>query len=570
MITTTQKLVSPTLVPPMDSVASPTSRLGDGWDLVPFILLLATFIFLGLTGHDPWKADEAYIFGIIHSMLEDGSWLVPLVAGEPFMEKPPLYAWVAAWLVRGLRGWLAAPDAARITSGLFMTATCWAIASAARNWWGDGNGRYAPILLTACVGLTVQSHMMMPDVPLLTSFSLACWGYSIAQRRSTAGGLLLGLGVGIGFLSKGVLGPAIIGLTSILLPVCFKQWRESRYRNTLVIALITSLPMLLIWPTLLYLHVPDLFSTWFWDNNFGRFLGFSAAGRGTEHPPYFWWQTLPWFTFPVLPIALHALWQWRRQIVTHPGIQCTILLTTVTLVVLLSSACVRAVYALPILAPLAILAVPSARSLPLLVNRLWAGGSLILFVVPAAIIWSGWLIMMRTSAVPHWSWITRHLPADFVPQFDLLDFSVAAAVTAGACYGLRRYNATQSPACGLFSWTIGLTLVWGLLSTLWMPWLDYAKSYTRVFESIPWPHTHGCIASLGLGEGERAMLDYTADRRTYRQEVTARPDCDLLFLQGYVASGAGIIDSTKWELIWSGGRPGDTWQKFWLFRARNL
>ena len=570
MIMTTHKLVSPALDFPPDLIALLTKRSGGARNLVPIILLLAAFIFLGLTGHDPWKADEAYIFGIVHSMLEDGSWLVPLVAGEPFMEKPPLYAWVAAWLVRGLDGWLTAPDAARMTSGLFMATTCWAIASAARNWWGDGYGRYGALLLTACLGLTVQSHMMMPDVPLLTSFSVACWGYSIAQRRSTAAGLLLGLGVGIGFLSKGILGPAVIGLTSILLPVCFKQWRETSYRNMLAIALITSLPLLLVWPTLLYWHAPDLFSTWFWDNNFGRFLGFSAAGRGTEHPPYFWWQTLPWFTFPVLPMALYVLWQRWRQIVAHPGMQYTILLTAVMLVVLLFSACVRAVYALPMLAPLAILAVPSARSLPLLVNRLWAGGSLILFGVPAAIIWTGWLIMMCTSAVPQWSWITRYLPADFVPQFDLANFSFAAVLTAGACYGIRRYHAVQSPARGLFSWMIGLTVVWGLLSTLWMPWLDYAKSYTQVFESIPWPHSHECITSLGLGEGERAMLDYTADRLTYRQEVTARPDCDLLFFQGYVNTGAGVIDSSKWELIWSGGRPGDSWQRFWLFRARKL
>jgi 4-amino-4-deoxy-L-arabinose transferase-like glycosyltransferase len=45
----------------------------------------------GLTGHDPWKQDEAYTFGIIRNMVASGDLVVPRVAADPFMEKPPAF-----------------------------------------------------------------------------------------------------------------------------------------------------------------------------------------------------------------------------------------------------------------------------------------------------------------------------------------------------------------------------------------------------------------------------------------------------------------------------------------------
>lgn len=536
--------------------------------LLPFILLLTAFIFFGLTGHDPWKADEPYIFGIVHSMLDDGSWLVPMVGGEPFMEKPPLYAWVAVFLVRCLGRWLTAPDAARLASGLFMSVTCWALACSARQWWGRGTGRYAPVLLVACLGVLVQGHMMMPDVPLMTGFAIALWGLSRMSTDTTGAGILLGVGAGIAFLAKGLFGPAVLGITALLLPLCGGQWRTRTYRNALGIALLVALPLLLTWPMLLYQRSPSLFSEWFWDNNFGRYFGSSLVSHGTEHVPYFWCQTLPWFTFPVLPLALHGLWQKRLEIATSAGMQCMVMMSAVLLLVLWSSASARVVYALPLLVPLAVLAVPSALALGGRVARAWIWSSVGLFGALSAMLWLGWLLMMATDATPRWAWLTRHLPADFIPEFEGGAFVMAALATlaVAASVGSR----TWVPAAGraVVTWVLGLTLVWTLLSTLWMPWLDYAKSYTNVFESIPWPVAYDCITSIRLGESERAMLHYVNDRITQRQEVFPQSKCGLLFVQGYVNSGPGNVDARRWVQVWSGARPGDGWQRFWLFRAR--
>ena len=535
-------------------------------NLLPYVLVVMVFIFLGLTGHDPWKADEAYVFGVIHTILETGNWLIPTIAGEPFMEKPPLYYWVAAVCVYLLGGWMDQPDAARMASGLFMTISAFAIGSATHAWWGKGVGRYAPLLLLGCLGTLTQTHMMMPDVPLLTGFALSAWGLSRILSLPKTGGVLLGLGVGVTFLSKGILGPAVIGMTTLMLPVCFNEWRNGRYARGIVVAFFVALPMLSIWPFLLHDRSPGLFMVWFWENNFGRYFGFSGVRSGTEHPKGFWLQTLPWFTFPALPLALFALWRQRLVILTHPAMQYGLISTLVILLVLSFSESVRAVYALPLLVPLAILAAPSVSHIPQLADWAWTKISQWLFGLLAAVIWLGWAIMMATDAAPAWPRLLRVLPSDFVPTFDLPIFLMALTLTCVAwcaCRWFRRY-----PAYGLTTWFTGMTLTWALLTTLWMPWLDYAKSYQRVFSAIPWPSSVDCVTSIGMGESERAMLNYVAHRITIRRELFPATKCRALLMQGFVASGPGEVDLSVWEPVWDGARPGDEWQRFWLFRNR--
>ena len=67
-------------------------------------LLCAAWILPGLFAHDPWKPDEAVAFGVVYEILQGGSWVVPSLAGEPFVEKPPLYYLTAAAVAK-LASW---------------------------------------------------------------------------------------------------------------------------------------------------------------------------------------------------------------------------------------------------------------------------------------------------------------------------------------------------------------------------------------------------------------------------------------------------------------------------------
>jgi len=76
-------------------------------------LLCLAWMLPGLVGHDPWKPDEAYSFGLVYHILQTGDWIVPTLAGEPFMEKPPLFYITAALFAKGFGWLLPLHDAAR-------------------------------------------------------------------------------------------------------------------------------------------------------------------------------------------------------------------------------------------------------------------------------------------------------------------------------------------------------------------------------------------------------------------------------------------------------------------------
>ena len=45
---------------------------------VSLFLLCATWVLTGLTGHDPWKPNEAYSFGLIFQIIQNHDWIVPM------------------------------------------------------------------------------------------------------------------------------------------------------------------------------------------------------------------------------------------------------------------------------------------------------------------------------------------------------------------------------------------------------------------------------------------------------------------------------------------------------------
>jgi 4-amino-4-deoxy-L-arabinose transferase-like glycosyltransferase len=411
---------------------------------------------------------------------------------------------------------------------------------------------------------------MLTDIPLLTGFALASCGFALARTRALASGLVLGIGVAVGFLAKGILAPGVLGLTAVLLPVCFQDWRNRTYFCALAIALLVALPGLLIWPAALYLRSASLFMDWFWLNNIGRFIGFSVPLLGAPHQKGYWLQTIPWFTFPALPLALTTLWQRRQAILTTAPIQFSVVMCGVLMTVLGVSASARPNYALPLLLPICLLAAPATVALSAHVDRLWDWSARLLFGALSASIWAIWMLMMVRETLPDWPLIGRYLPLDFIPQLGFDDIAVAPLLTVLAFLVMWRQPKIQGR--GIISWVTGITLCWGLVSTLWLEWIDYAKSYRSVFTSMhsAMPHKHRCIVSSGLGESERAMLRYVLGVNTHRREITANADCDLLLINGTAESPPRDLDPARWTLAWEGARPCDLRERFWLFKKADI
>lgn len=453
---------------------------------------------------------------------------MPTLAGQPFVEKPPLFFWTAAIFAR-LFGWaLPLHDAARLASAFYVALTLWFTYLTA------GRRIAAPLLLAGCLGYLQHAHQLITDDALMAGIAIGIYG--IAQRS----GLALGIGAGIAFLSKGLLGPGVLGLSALAM-FAFREWRTPAYLRSWLVALGAFAPWALVWPWLLYRHSPALFHEWFWVNNFGRFTGEAGLGGVLDHAHYA--KALVWFAFPAWPLALWALWRGRMK---TPLAQLAVVTFVVIFAVLSAASAARTLYGLPLLVPLALLAAIGVESLPAWLakplNALATEGAGLL----ALGLWLAWLAFLLGW---HPAFFDEQSPG-FVPHIEPVALAAAVALTGLWFFTLR----WSLPA----RWLAGLTLVWGLAMTLWLPWLDHAKSYRGVIADMQRARPAiGCVTPRDLTEPQRAMFDYFAG-------ITAtKAPCPLVLVHTPNAKPPALGD--EWQLRWHGTRPGDSKEYFWLY-----
>jgi 4-amino-4-deoxy-L-arabinose transferase-like glycosyltransferase len=520
-------------------------------------LLCCTWLFTGLVGHDPWKPDEVYSFGIVYHILQSGDWLVPTLAGETFLDKPPFYYIVAAAMAKLFSPLLPVHDGARLANALFVGLALIFTGLSGRELFGKDRGWAASIILIGCLGMMINAHLLSTDLGLLTGMAMMLYGYSLSMRRALLAGLILGSGLGIGFMTKGFIAPTIFVSTSILL-FAFKAWRTRAYAITLAVALLSALPWLSVWPVLLFQRSPDLFMEWAWQNNIGNWMEFAQNIKPASFA--FYTKMLIWFAWPALPIAIWQVWDKRKKILLQRDGQLLLVSFTTILISLSLVPYSEEVYALPMLLPIVLLATMALPSL-----RRGASNALdrfgnITFGFIAILLWWGW----EGLIVGNNTWISRQLreyQTDFLPSFNTVPFVLALAVTI--IWLLLVWRVGRSIRRSVINWAAGITLLWVLLMTLWLPWLDVNKSYRSMVTSLATalPEKHGCIASRYLGDGQKAMLHYFGNILTIpRGELR----CDMLLTQGNLSRSDQ--KNGNWKILWTGGRRGQTSDRYYLYQ----
>ena len=527
------------------------------------IALVAAWVLFGLVGHDPWKADEAHTFGIVLDYLRHGDWVVPTLAGEPFVEKPPLFFIVSAASTYLFGGLLPLHDAARLATGFFVGITLLFLGLTARELYGRGYASPTVVIFVSCLGTFVRLHQIITDVALLAGMAVGIFGLALARRTLWGAGVALGTGAACAFFAKGLLGPGLLALSALLLPI-FPQWRTRRYFAALGVAALIAMVPAAIWMYALFARSPELFHEWFVINNLGRFFGFTRIGP--HAPPGYYGYTLLWYALPALPLAGYAVWTaWRRpeaQTARH-DIQLPALLAMVVASVLGLANDSRELYLLPLMLPVSLLAAKGIVWLPAAGINAMSNGAKWGFGTIALVIWLGWLALVTGIPVQLQAMFLAYQPG-FVPEVDWIHFALAVFATLVTGFVLNR-NVTSS-GHALTQWALGLTLCWALLATLWMPYFDAGKSYRAMIGSLASQlPTRGCVASLHLGEPQRGLLVYFAQVTTVRLEVQPDAPCDALLIQGWRATDAPL-PSADWTLVWEGARPGDLKELYRLYR----
>jgi 4-amino-4-deoxy-L-arabinose transferase-like glycosyltransferase len=474
-----------------------------------------------------------------------------------------LFYWVAALCTQWFGGTVAPHEAARIAIALFLYVTLGFLAATANALFGARRALIAVVLFIGSLGLFDKVHMLIADVSLISGLSIGLFGLATNERRPIAGGIALGIGAGVAFMSKGTIGLGILAVTAAVL-LYFPTWRTPGRRKSFAIAAVVAAPAVLAWPIAVYITSPDLFNAWLWVNNLGRFFGFARLGE--SHGLWFYPLTLCWLSFPLWPFAIaacRAAWIGREP---HDALLLPLIAFLVTMGILMFAWQSRAVYALPALLPLSLLAAAGLSHAP----RWFVEGlqrcSLWLFPVAAGLLWLAWLAV--GLELP---WAVNRVTArepGFVLPIEPLAVAIALAGSALWWLAARRRRITaENSVC---VWAAGLTTFWLVLLTLWLPYLDYGNSYVTTAASLQpaLPRDASCVASKGLGESQRAMFDYYAGLMTRRVESDpgARA-CRWLLVQRLAGKPHPLPSETNWREVWHGARPGDDRESFHLYRA---
>ncbi len=514
----------------------------DKTELALIVFLTLAWMLPGLLGHEPWKPDEAYNFGLVRHMMESGNWLTFHLPDESPFASPPLYFMTAAVFGKLLSPILSLPDAMRLATGFYMGLALIFIALSGRILYGKG--RYAVLILAGSLGLLGHAHQLIPDSALFAGCAMAILGFSMIGKNSF-GGVLAGTGMGIGFMSKGLIAIAYFFPILLILPLM-----EKRGISFLLAALLSLLPWG-IWPYLLHLQHPALFEAW-WKSSFSDTLGLASAPRRSL---FFYPGTLAWFAWPTLPLAAVALWRERTRL-SDIGIRLPLLIFSVMLLVLVLTRTERELYAMPMLLPLSLLATASIARMRRSAASAFNWFGILTFGMMALLFWTGWIAMM-TGHPAYIAAKIHHYHPDFSGHFSFFPFLFASLVTLLWVFLVIRteHNGVRA----VINWTSGIVMVWAILMTLWLPFLDSVKSYREMFLSMKkaMPHRYTCMKGRHLGDAQRAMLDYYLGIDTVK-----KGNCSLVLVQT-VSSDRHRPEGLR--KIWEGARAGDRKERYRLY-----
>ncbi len=513
-------------------------------------LMALAFVLPGLAGHDPWKTFDLLGIEIAHQMHLSGDWVVPRVAGEPWLDDPPLFHWMAMAFGK-LLGW-AIPfhGAARLASGLCVLAALWLLYRTA--------GAAALLLLLGSIGLMVHAHEALPE---LAALAAACAAYSVlprAHERPEMMGAAFGAALGLGFLALGPAMPGALALAVLAAHALCERWRTARALPFLLSALVACALLAASWPLALAQRSPELLGAW-WS------LATQPHGGTLENLRYFA-VTGAWFAWPAWPLAAWVLWSKRREW-REPRLFVPAAAFVLSFAALVVFAPAQDVNLIVLLAPLALL---GAEAVGLL--RRGAAAALdwfgvMCFTFFAGLVWLGYLAMMA-GVPPKIARNFARIAPGFDPQFDALPFLLALALTLGWLY--VAFFTAPSPFRGVTRWAAGVILLWVCFATLWLPWADYQKSYRTVALQLSSkvPANSGCIAGQNLGGAQRAALSYHVGLRTEPARGERAASCRLLLVQGNPRDERDGPNAS-WSKLADVGRPGDKSERYRLYRRES-
>jgi 4-amino-4-deoxy-L-arabinose transferase-like glycosyltransferase len=562
---------------------------------VALLLFCVAYVLPGFLGREPWKNEDIAAFGIMRELTSSAAnWLQPQLLGQINAFDALMPYWLGAAAIKLLP--FADPAfAVRVPFILLLTLTLlcswYATYYLARSpqaqpvafaFGGEaGPVDYARAIadagllaLIACLGLAQLSHETTPALAQLGFTALAFYAMAASPYRSATkiAGPALGLAVGLtGLALSGAPTLALLlGIGGALVEWAHMRWgynegvdhyaedpaarrRQSWYWVLLIAAVTLGVAV-----------VSSALDLWRWR--------IDLPGAGDESALNEWrkmGRLLVWFTWPAWPLALWTLWRWRRQLASrHVALPLWFAGMAVAATLTTSSSDRSLLLSLPPLAALAAFALPTfKRSVAALID--WF--TLLFFSACAIAIWVIW-IAMQTGFPQQPARNVAKLAPGFEPSFSWFAFLMALAATLAWAWLVRwRTGANRSAIWkSLVLPAGGATLSWLLLMTLWLPLLDYARSYAPMSRQIArLVDKKACVEIFGVAGAQAAAFQYHGELEL--RQVGTGASCPYLIVDSAAQPRLSqTINLPDWAFQATVRRPTDKNDNVSIYRRVNV
>jgi hypothetical protein len=188
------------------------------------------------------------------------------------------------------------------------------------------------------------------------------------------------------------------------------------------------------------------------------------------------------------------------------------------------------------------------------------------FTVFAGLVWLGFVALTTGWPAQLEKNLLKSAPG-FVAQVE--PFSLALAAVLAIAWLYVAFFTAPSPTRGVTRWAAGVALLWATVACLWLPWIDYQRSYRPVALQLKSriPVGAPCVASVGLGATQRAALSYHASITTRDWSRRKPAPCPLVIVQGTPRDETGA-PGPGWTKLADVGRPGDKAERYRLYRRQ--
>ena len=264
-------------------------------------LLLAGFctflFFYGLAQFGLIGADEPRYAQVAREMLEHHEWITPLLGGQPWLEKPPLYYWqtMLSYSLFGVSDW-----AARLPSAIDSSLMVLAIYLFFRRF-RRGVELDAALICASCAGVIGYARAASMDMALAAAFTIAMLGWW-AWRESGKKIYLAAfyIFIALGALAKGPVAPFLAAAGIVLYAAATREWSfvlKTAWAPGVLLFCAIALP----WYLAVQMRNPEFFHVFILQHNLARF----STDLYHHREPF--WYYLPATVLALVPWTLFVV-----------------------------------------------------------------------------------------------------------------------------------------------------------------------------------------------------------------------------------------------------------------------